>query len=111
MPLTFTWFPDVGGKSECSPKVSAIKFGDGYEQRVPNGINTLPENWTLTFTRTNSESLEILAFLKARGGHESFAWTNPNGEAGTYVCRNWTYDRKNGEGVMQVSCLFEQVYE
>lgn len=41
MPNTeeFHWLPQGGMKTESKPSVKTIKFGDGYEQRSPNGLN------------------------------------------------------------------------
>lgn len=107
---TFTWYPDAGSSHECKPRVSVTKFGDGYEQRTPEGINTLPMQWSLTFSREKTEALEILAFLRERGGSKSFNWTNPLEEAGIYVCREWNPTQLRG-GAIQIVCSFEQVFE
>lgn len=106
----FTWFPDVGSQLSCKPDVGSTKFGDGYELRVAAGINFQPETWSVKFSRVNQESRDILAFLKARGGVESFTWTTPNEDTGTFVCREWKVTRLNG-GAMEVTGDFIQVFE
>ncbi|UBM12754.1 phage tail protein [Cupriavidus metallidurans] len=106
---TFTWFPDVGSDNDAEPRVSTIAFGDGYESRVRLGINTLPQKWTLKFTRAPGEGNAIAAFLRARGGFESFIWITPERERGFYVCRKWKVSRPMG--LVVVSCVFEQVFE
>lgn len=88
------------------------RFGDGYEQRVADGINTAMDKWDLTFTaRTDTEASGIQTFLKARAGFESFDWT-PTGEstAVKVVCREWnrTFDKFN---LNTVTATFERVYE
>lgn len=107
---TFSWFPDVGSDFSIKPKVEVTQYGDGYETRTPRGLNTTPMTWNLTFTREGSISRAIQAFLKARGGSESFYWTNPLEELGIYVCREWKVRRMTGD-TMQVTCAFEQVFE
>ena len=32
------------------PRVRAVKFGDGYEQRIASGINNDPQKWSFAFT-------------------------------------------------------------
>lgn len=107
---TFNWFPDKGSQLDREPAVSVVKFGDGYESRTPMGINANPQKWTLRFTRAIGIAEAIEAFLEARGGYESFVWTNPRRQPGIYVCRKWSLARAEmGMGV--VSCVFEQVFE
>lgn len=107
---TFSWFPDKGSDQSVTANVESIKFGDGYESRIPRGLNTTPMSWSLTFTRAAVESKAILAFLRARAGSEAFYWKNPLEELGVYVCREWKVKRI-GQDAMQVTCSFEQVFE
>lgn len=107
---TFSWYPDVDSSHSCKPVINISKFGDGYELRVPNGINHMPMNWSLSFTRDNAESNAILDFLRERGGYKAFNWTTPNEETGVFVCREWNQKQMKG-GSMQVTCSFEQVFE
>ncbi|WP_201035761.1 phage tail protein, partial [Salmonella enterica] len=36
---TFYWIPREGMQSSVTPAVQTVKFGDGYEQRRPAGLN------------------------------------------------------------------------
>lgn len=108
MPV-FTWFPDRGSQHSAKPNVNVTKFGDGYEVRVPVGINNQPMKWTLTFDRTRDEALAILAFLRQQGAVQAFQWTNPLQEQGVYVCRSWKSDQQGGS--IRITCDFEQVFE
>lgn len=90
---TFTWHPSWG--SEVSPKynVTVLRFGDDYEQRQVVGLNRVKEEWTLKFEQTHIEGNKIDDFLRARGGHESFNWTNPRGVKIVAVCETHTVTR------------------
>lgn len=108
---TFTYTPEFGAAVTHKPTVRAVKFGDGYEQRLAYGINTNPRVWDLRFaSRSNTEADAILAFLEARGAVESFDWTPPSGSAGKWICREWsrTMDRYN---LNTVQAKFEEVFE
>lgn len=108
---TFNFTPDFSAQVSSRPVVRAVKFGDGYEQRLAYGINNNPKQWSLTFAaRDDSEANSIEAFFDARGGVESFDWTAPNGTYGKYVCREWnrTFDKSN---LNTVTASFEQVYD
>ena len=107
---TFTWYPDVGATERNIPDVLVTKFGDGYEARVANGINTNRAIWGVKFTRVNTEVEAILAFLEARNAVETFTWTTPRNGIGVYICRNWQQSRMQG-GAMTITADFERVYE
>ena len=105
----FTWFPDIGSDSETEPTVNVVQFGDGYELRVPEGINSEKTTWNLTFSRVASEANEIIAFLRKQGGYKAFKWTTPEKEPVVCVCRSWK--RTRNEGYIEITCAFERVYE
>lgn len=108
---TFTWYPNMASENTETPTVKVTKFGDGYEARVPNAINIIPQSWSLTFekARLGGEGQAIRNFLRARKGVEAFNWTNPFGEAGVYVARKWSFT--SNEGYLTVKVTFEQVFE
>lgn len=108
---TFTYTPDFGATKKLQPKVNSISFGNGYEQRARNGLNTNPQTWDLSFSnRTDTEAEAIDAFLTARGGVESFDWTPYNESAGKYVCKEWS---KSIDGFNRnaIQATFLQVFE
>ena len=109
---TFTWTAEFGAVKTAKPTVTAIKFGDGYEQRVAHGINTSPKSWNLRFqNRSTDEIDEIMEFLDARGGTESFDWTPPReSDSIRVVCREWSRSVDNPT-TDSVSARFDQVYE
>lgn len=108
---TFSYVPDFGASQNKRPRVTSVRFGDSYEQRVAYGINTNPSEWSLTFSmRDDSEAAAIDAFLTARNGVESFDWTPPGGTSKKFICREWskTLDRNN---LNSISAKFEQVFD
>ena len=109
---TFTWIPDFGASGAFKPRVRTTSFGDGYEQRVGDGINSNPAKWSVRFTqRTDAETNAITAFLEARGGTEAFSWTPPQAtDPIRGVCREWerVSDRHN---LNSVSAQFAQNFE
>jgi len=106
---TFTWLPEYESSLDQAPTVNVTKFGDGYEQRTAQGINNDPQKWTLQLSVSNAGTQDALAFIRARNAVEAFIWTNPLQETGTYVCRSWKLNRKQGVNVLQLT--FEQVFE
>ena len=106
---TFTWFPTTGHSKAVEPRVSSAKFGDGYEQRVANGINNIADKWSLTFTASKDICDAIDLFLRTQGAASAFIWTNPDSETGKYICRSWNKSRDMGK--VTVSATFERVFE
>lgn len=107
---TFSWNPDLGARQSIKPNVAQTKFGDGYELRIKQGLNYKPKTWELSFTGNSGEILPILAFLDARGGSESFLWSDPLGNTALYVCRAWSSNQQNF-GVYSITATFEQIFE
>jgi phage-related protein len=108
---TFTWTPSFEATESSQPRVRRTQFGDGYENRITWGLNANPKEWSLTFAeRTNTERDQILAFLDARAGSESFDWTPPRGTAGKYVCSEWQVTL-TAFNFNTVTATFRQVFE
>jgi len=98
------------------PSVTArtlqAQFGDGYSQRAGDGINTIVDEWDVQWNaldQTNAD--EIIDFLEARGGYESFEWTPP-GESveKKYVCKQWNKSFP-GASLTNISAKFQQVFD
>ena len=107
----FTIAPDYSVTMAVKPRVLVGQFGDGYQQRVADGINTRGEDWQLTFSaRTPAERDQILAFLEARGAVEAFDWTSPRGTVGRFVCPEWGYVPVSA-AANTVTARFVQVFE
>jgi phage-related protein len=106
----FTWNPDLGARRISKPSVKPTKFGDGYEVRVPIGINTSPAKWMLRFTRNYAEASLIFAFLETQAATTAFTWTDTYNVTAVYVCREWDM-AQTMFGVFELNCVFDQVFE
>lgn len=108
---TFTYTPSFSAALSEKPNIRTVKFGDGYEQRLAYNLNYQPKEWSLQFAmRTNTERDNILSFLRARGGVESFDWTDPNGYAGKWICESWTVSQES-YNFNNIDATFRQVFE
>ncbi len=106
---TFTWTPDIGSTEERSPRLRAVQFGEGYEQRAADGLNNDMRKRGLSFTgRSAAESAAIAAFLEARGGVSSFDYAHPGDSSRKYVCKTWRIS-DSAYGVRTITCDFQQV--
>ena len=71
--------PDKTLSMSSSPQVSVAKFGDGYQQRIAKGLNSINEAFSIAFVnRPRVESNDIEAFFKSNKGVTSFAFTYPD---------------------------------
>lgn len=107
---TFIWRPDYQAEVSKAPAVRTIRFGDGYSQEFPAGINNNPANWALTFSNlTDMESRQLMMFLDAMGGVRSFIWVDDDGKRLRYKCK--TYSRIKPElDDNSVRAQFEQSF-
>ena len=71
--------PDKSMTKQSAPRVLTATFGDGYEQRIADGINTLNETYSLSFkTRLKADIDDIVAFLDGKKGVSNFTLTLPD---------------------------------
>jgi phage-related protein len=88
----FTWLPSRGFTTDITPRVTIAKFGDGYSQRVPDGINNLDQSWNLAFQSHDLTTIsEIESFIVTRQGANSFTWLPPGESTEVRViCNKWS---------------------
>ena len=48
------------------PKIKVLSFGDGFEQRLTEGLNQNPLTGSLTFERSQSDADTAITFLDSR---------------------------------------------
>ena len=108
---TFSYSPSFPASEKSAPIVRTTVFGEGYQQRVSFGLNRDPKNWGLVFKNADNTTRDnIITFLEARAGTESFDWTPPRGSAGKYICRSWNLNMAVS-GRTNISATFEEVFE
>ena len=99
--------PEQGATTEFKPRILAAQFGDGYEQRVPDGINTTLAKWGVKFIVPITIGQEIETFLKDRGASSSFTWTPPGETEIVVVCRSWK--RARFAAHWEINAQFDEV--
>jgi len=52
---------DRGAGRQSNQRVLSAKFGDGYEQRVLDGINTKEETFSISFNNRSDEEVDAIA--------------------------------------------------
>ena len=111
--------PDKSMSKSSAPRVLTAKFGDGYEQRIADGINSLNETYSLSFkTRAKADIDDIVLFLDSQKNVSKFLLTIPDTNNTTrtgekdvkVVATNYsvTYDYEN---FYSLSLSLKRVYE
>ena len=112
-----TIIPDKGMTRSNEPLVFVAEFGDGYQQRVANGINNLKQEFSVSFaTREKAEIDDIVGFFESTNGVTAFDFTFPDTNASgneetvkvyvTQFSQNWDYDN-----FYTLRATFRRVYE
>lgn len=110
--LTFTYTPSKGISSSSKPRVVSAQFGDGYSQRVPDGLNSVVKEWDLSFNSNPvNKANSIVKFFEDRKGSEPFLWTPP-GETTQYlvICQEWNMVYQTHLS-RTVTAKFKQVFD
>tara|TARA_B110000196_G_C21138960_1_gene662745 strand:- start:2318 stop:2713 length:396 start_codon:yes stop_codon:yes gene_type:complete len=93
--------PDKGFSKTDNPRVLSTAFGDGYEQRLADGINVLDQTFALQFTsRPKAEIDDLVTFFVSLGGVDvckfTYADSNSGGSEASIkaIARTWnqTFD-------------------
>jgi len=104
--------PTYGVQKRSAPRVRAIQFGSGYQQRAQFGIQQNPKVYNLTFEVSETDADTIETFLDARAvDNDSFSFTPP-GETGSskFICREWSKSIPYLNRAT-ITATFEQVFE
>ena len=112
MPV-FDWAESPGSSHSPVPRVVATRFGDGYEQRAPDGLNPQQQVWDLVFKGIDVVvASEIDDFLRPGLGYTTFDWTPPRQTAALkFKCTSFRRLITNQLGEDDLSARFEQVFE
>ena len=104
--------PSIGSSSNSSANILKADFGDGYSQRVGQGINNIGEQASLSWNNiTGSQANTIVSFFEARGGFEAFQYTLPTeSSAKKWTCDTWNKNYADG-GLINLTCELTRVYD
>ena len=93
-PIAFTppLAPSRTSSQARTPRVLLAQYGDGYEQRLQDGLNTRGLTVTAIWgALTHADADTIVAFFEARAGVEPFTYTMPPSSTNRrWVCSEWT---------------------
>lgn len=107
---TFTWERQAGAVGKITYRVLESKFGDGYSQVIPDGMNTKTQTWPLVFEGNMAYIKPILEFFDRHKGAKSFKWTPPGEDLPLFFRASDLSLTSMGGGVYQLSAEFKQVF-
>lgn len=102
------WCPMPGYTVESEPRRKVNQFGDGYSQRMVDGLNPLLRKFSLTYKLNHKSAVEFDRFLTSHSGVTAFFFREyENGELIKAVCPKWskTVTKRHTE----INCTFEEV--
>ena len=109
---------DRGMSRSSSHRVLTAKLGDGYEQRVLNGINTKEDSFSLSFNNRSAEDINLIAAFLDDKAAKNFDFTVTDSFTGgslsnttmKVVCDSYNvnYIRENFHSL---TCTLRRVYE
>lgn len=73
---TFTWRVHTDSSGEGEMTLSRAKFGDGYEQTLPQGLNAEVQKWRVVYSGYGVEAQQVIDFIRSHKG-VSFFWKPP----------------------------------
>jgi phage-related protein len=97
---------------KSTPKVRRVVFGDGYEMRFTEGLNTNAKSYDVSFQNISEANCDTIeTFLDARAADAAtFTWTPPGESAAKFVCESWnktiSYNNR-----ATIRTTFRQVFE
>jgi len=94
------------------PAVNVINFGDGFEQRLTQGLNQNPITLNLKFDLSQTDSTTAVDFLNARiTDGASFTFLVPNENVTkNFVCQSYPTTVPFLDRVV-LTCTFREVFE
>lgn len=109
---------DRGMARASKHRILTSKFGDGYEQRVLDGINTKDESFNVSFNKRRAEDINLIAaFFDSKAAKsfdftvtDSFTGGNLSNRTMKVVCDSYNivYLRENFHSL---TCTLRRVYE
>ncbi|MDO5650572.1 MAG: phage tail protein [Moraxella sp.] len=107
----FNFKLQIDSTQTITPKISAVSFGDGYEQVVSHGINNLVTTWSCHVQGKKTVIDTALAFLLDTKGVTPFVITPIAGEPSVTVRLDGAVNRSNvGGDIWQIAFAVKQVF-
>ena len=92
MPTSIACKITANSTYERNDRIRTARYGDGYGQYIPDGINNIIDIWNLEFAILEGTALsDMNTFLNTYGTTNVFLWTPP----GESVAKKWRIKEKS----------------
>lgn len=92
MPFPATPVVSQSTSASLKTRVNKVSFGDGYETRAGDGLNTVQKTYNLMWKSIPETDRVILDdFFTEEKGVGHFAYTPPNGSELNWTCDDWSW--------------------
>lgn len=108
-----TFTADRGMTKTTTHRVLTAKFGDGYEQRVLDGLNTKNDVFSVSFNNRTRADINLLAKFFDVNAAKAFTFTVTDHDGDTamkVVCSSYNVNYVRDE-FHSLTCEFMRVYE
>ena len=104
--------PTRASNRNVTPRFLRADLGDGYDQRSGDGIQTIKEEWSVTFEALDQTSANtLIAFFEDLQGYQKFEWIPfRQTVAKKFICPSWS-ESYRGAGLTSVSASFVEVFD
>jgi phage-related protein len=103
-----------GAQNQMRPRVKSIQFNDGYELRLGDGLNTMPQRWSVGWNALDQGGANAVeAWFVEHAGVRWFWWVPPRQTAPIkVVCKEWTRGPVDGSRTHDaMTAVFQQVFD
>ncbi len=104
--------PTRASNRNVTPRFLRADLGDGYDQRSGDGIQTIKEEWSVTFEALDQTSANtLIAFFEDLQGYQKFEWIPFRQTVEKkFICVNWT-EAYPGNSLTSIAASFVQVFD
>lgn len=103
---------DFGYNRSGTMRTLTADFGDGYNQRTVDGINTTRLSYSISWTNIDTERKNILqTFLESTNGVESFNWQPPDMSVSKIWVNEFPTIVPVAAGIWNISVVLHQVFD
>ena len=106
----WVWVESPGTGVTREPRVRVSAFGDGYQQRAPDGLNNDAQTWEYQATDVDDAvAADMMAFLETHGAVTPFDYTPLWATTPIkVVCPTWRRTLGSRVGTSDISATFNQ---
>jgi phage-related protein len=104
--------PTPGSGGEITPRVIRGRFGDGYSQRLGDGINQIAESFSISWELLKPDEAKLIEDFLASHGAEPFLWPLPFQETPkVWTVANYRRTYTDPVGNISLAATFQEEFD